>query len=84
MAGEEFAILVEAPLSAAAAIAESIQQRIAALDVPFAHPGVRTHGRVTVSIGVALVRELSTLPRTLENAVDDAKRKGRNRITVCA
>ena len=82
VAGDDFVVVLEGGLAEALLLGEVIQRRIATLNLPFVHPEVRTHDRVTVSLGITPVREPAELQRTLEDAVYEAKRGGRNRI-VC-
>ncbi len=80
--GEECALVVKAPVAEAARLAEELRQRVEALRIPFSHPEVRTAGRVTVSIGLAPVHAGAPLREQLEEAVDAAKRAGRNTVQV--
>ena len=80
--GEEYAVVVEGGAEIAARFAESIRQDVEAMNITFAHPEVRTHGRVTVSLGVASAED--DLRKALEAAVDEAKRSGRNRVCTHA
>ena len=80
--GEEFALLVDGTTEAALALAEELRRAVEALHVPFAHPEVRTHGRVTISLGIAPAIVGADLRPRLEAAVDAAKRAGRNRTHV--
>ncbi len=82
--GEEFAVIVDDTIEKAASFAESIRGDVEAMNIPFAHPEVRTHGRVTVSVGVMLGNAQDDLQKTLEAAVDEAKRLGRNRVCTRA
>ncbi len=81
--GEEFAILLpEAIISAAGEIAESVRLRVAETNIP--HEG-NPHGRVTISIGCAVIdADLETEPQALIAAADaalyTAKQGGRNRV----
>jgi diguanylate cyclase (GGDEF)-like protein len=78
--GDELAVLVEE--AGAARLAEELRREVEAMEIPFEHPGVRTHGRVTVSVAVAAPRPNTALRGLLEDTVDEAKRAGRNRV-VC-
>jgi diguanylate cyclase (GGDEF)-like protein len=81
--GEEFAVLLpETGLPGALTIAEAIRSALAALEIPHAdNPG----GRVTVSIGAAVLRPsigdtAATLVALADKALYEAKRNGRNRV----
>ncbi|PKO72548.1 MAG: hypothetical protein CVU20_02065 [Betaproteobacteria bacterium HGW-Betaproteobacteria-14] len=81
LGGEEFAVsLVQAPLHAAAAVAERLREAINALAIE--HEGVRL--TVSVSIGVAeFGRDAGTLDRLISQAdarLYAAKHAGRNRV----
>lgn len=82
--GEELAVvLYDTSRELAARVAEQVLAAVRDLDIPH---GTR-HGRITISIGVAIVRP--TLERSPEGAVQladealyAAKREGRNRVVV--
>lgn len=82
--GEEFALVLPGlDLAAAAAVAERLRERVAALAIP--HRDSVTAPYVTVSIGVAsTVPMLSATPDSLFKEADlllyQAKRDGRNRV----
>jgi GGDEF domain-containing protein len=85
--GEEFAILTQVDAAAAIYIAEHIREQIKALAIPCDYPGIGglTAPVVTVSLGVATVipnqeTEPFLLINTAEQALLQAKRKGRNRV----
>jgi diguanylate cyclase (GGDEF)-like protein len=80
--GEEWALVVGATGSEAVRFADDLRRGVEALHLPFSHPTVRTAGRVTVSIGVAPAEPGATLRERLEEAVDAAKRAGRNAVQV--
>jgi diguanylate cyclase (GGDEF)-like protein len=80
--GEEYAVIVDGTVSDAESIAEAIKHGVEAMNIPFEHAEVRTHGRVTVSIGIALAKSGKDLRKDLEDAVDEAKRSGRDRISM--
>ncbi len=85
--GEEFALLTPATDgAAAAAIAQAICERIAALGL--AHAG-SSYQRVTVSIGIgALIPDATNSPELLIRLADDAlyraKREGRSRAVLAS
>lgn len=83
--GEEFiAVFSRTPLAQAQAVAERVRRGVEALAVP--HEGSVTHGRVTVSIGVASMRtqDRHATPQRLialaDEALYQAKNRGRNRV----
>ena len=83
MGGEEFAaILPDTPAEEALVVAKRLRNAIAAL--PITHQGHTIP--ITVSIGVASLaptcRELSELIRHADQALYQAKAKGRNRVCV--
>jgi len=80
--GEEFVlVLPETPLAGGLVVAEKVRDRIAS--VPFGAPGEEPI-TVTVSIGVACFPQHGTKPQTLIRAADqamyEAKGRGRNRV----
>jgi diguanylate cyclase (GGDEF)-like protein len=84
--GEEFVlVLPDAALQDAARRAEQIREAAKQLSIPYQG---RLIGPITVSIGVAAFPEHGDDPRTLLQAADaalyQAKRGGRNRISVAA
>ncbi|MFH1115349.1 MAG: diguanylate cyclase [Pseudomonadota bacterium] len=79
--GEEFAVLLpETGLSEALAVAERLREAVARAQVPTAKGPVS----ITISIGAAEdngeLRDLGTLLKRADDALYDAKRKGRNRV----
>ena len=84
--GEEFAFLLPGTsLEGAAMIAERIHQHV--LDLNWQHEASPVAGRVTVSLGVAASDRIaaataSDLLRASDEALYQAKRRGRNRV-VC-
>jgi hemerythrin-like metal-binding protein len=83
--GEEFSlVLVDADLATASRLAEAVREAVAALAIPHEDS---PHGRVTVSIGVAVMHADSAcrsedLVRAADGALYSAKQNGRNRIEV--
>jgi diguanylate cyclase (GGDEF)-like protein len=82
--GEEFVlILPETPLEGGLVVAEKVRERIAA--TPFGAPGEEPV-TVTVSIGIACFPQHGTKPQTLVRAADqalyEAKGRGRNRVVA--
>nr|WP_232519285.1 diguanylate cyclase [Caballeronia insecticola] len=81
--GEEFVVVLpDTPAEGAACIAEKI--RVAISDLSIEHAGSE-YGRVTASIGLASWRpegdvEVSALIRAADEALYDAKARGRNRV----
>ncbi len=84
--GEEFAVVLpEMDAAQSAALAETMRQRIVALDIP--HSSAPGHGRVTVSIGVATnsadhPADIPTLLGNADRALYTAKHSGRNRVVT--
>src|SRR5579871_4967897 len=85
LGGEEFAILLpQTSLNGAAAVAEQIRGTVAQGRI--CRPdGNEPIGQVTLSVGVAVARPGDTMEALLERAdaaMYDAKRAGRNRVSV--
>src|SRR5579871_2174543 len=85
LGGEEFAILLpQTSLTGAAAVAEQIRGTVAQGRI--CRPdGNESIGQVTLSVGVAVARPGDTMEALLERAdaaMYDAKRAGRNRVSV--
>ena len=86
--GEEFAFLLpQTTVSGAKSVAQLISKRIIELDLP--HEGAPATGQVTLSFGVAASDESSItsaaeLLRASDMALYDAKRHGRNQISIAA
>ncbi|MFT4197495.1 MAG: diguanylate cyclase [Pseudoxanthomonas sp.] len=84
--GEEFAVLLpDTGLEAAVDVAECCRATVAGRSV--AVPGTDRHERVTISVGVALVRpgpddSIQDLLREADMALYQAKRTGKNRVCV--
>ena len=81
LGGEEFAILVEGPLSEALAIAELLRRTIGEMKIP----ADKTVVEVTSSFGVAeweIGDTADSLLRRADLALYDAKRAGRNRVVA--
>jgi len=83
--GEEFCVLVQSDAEHARTLAEQIRDKIEQLAIP--HPASAVADHVTGSIGVAaLVPSDETDPGSLIKRADDAlyqaKRRGRNRVSV--
>lgn len=82
--GEEFAVILpETLVDTAAQFAETVRERIDALNIP--HAGSKIYGKVTVSLGVAaIVPEQEGIQKSLIEAADNqlyrAKETGRNRV----
>ena len=77
--GDDFALLVPASTHGAAGrLAETIRRGVEAMNIPFQHPEVRTHGRVTISAAVVVPNQGREMRALLEDAVYRAKRAGRN------
>lgn len=88
--GEEFAILSQTDAAAAVYIAENIREQVKALAISSEYPGIGglPANVLTVSLGVASIvpeseSEAANLVYAAENALNQAKRKGRNRIVLC-
>ncbi|MBN3940251.1 AAA-like domain-containing protein [Nostoc sp. NMS9] len=87
--GEEFAILAQIEVTAAMDIAEHIREQVKALGIKCEYPSIGglPAAVLTVSLGVASVipiieTELATLVNAAEEALYQAKRKGRDRVVV--
>ncbi|MEH2204139.1 MAG: AAA-like domain-containing protein [Nostoc sp.] len=87
--GEEFAILAQIDVTAAMDIAEHIREQVKALGIKCEYPNIGglPAAVLTVSVGVASVIPLIGIePNTLVNAAEEAlyqaKRKGRDRVVV--
>jgi diguanylate cyclase (GGDEF)-like protein len=83
--GEEFAVLLpDTSLEGAAEVAEYLRRRVE--EFAFPHEETQPGGQLTISIGVAEVTDLLTDPLELvkraDEALYEAKRKGRNRVHV--
>ncbi|MEC4813053.1 MAG: AAA-like domain-containing protein [Scytonema sp. PMC 1069.18] len=85
--GEEFALLTHTDAATALQIAEKIREQIKAMKIPCDYPGIGglPANVLTVSLGVtSTVPESETDPNTLVNAAEQAlhqaKRKGRDRV----
>jgi GGDEF domain-containing protein len=85
--GEEFALLAPTDAATALQIAEKIRAQIKAMEIPCDYPGIGglPANVLTVSLGVtSMTPELDTDPDTLvsaaEQALNQAKRKGRDRV----
>ncbi|MCG6135241.1 MAG: AAA-like domain-containing protein [Nostoc sp. LLA-1] len=85
--GEEFAILTQADAKTAVCIAEKIRQQVKALAIECKYPGIGglPSEVLTVSLGVAnMIPQLNSEPTALINAAEQAlfqaKRKGRDRL----
>ncbi len=87
--GEEFAVLVSENETIAFAIAQNIREKIQALGISCQYPGIGGLPAevITVSVGVAnTLPDIQVKPTSLmeiaEQALYQAKRKGRNRVVV--
>jgi len=84
--GEEFAIILpNTPLAGACQVAETIQQRVLALNIPHASSEISPY--ITVSFGVAsVIPVLTLLPDQLVAVADQAlyraKSQGRNQVVA--
>lgn len=81
LGGEEFALLIDAPLNAAIPVAEGLRQAVGSLRIPV---GTATIG-VTCSLGAAEWEPgdtLDTLLRRADVALYEAKRSGRDRVVA--
>jgi diguanylate cyclase len=83
--GEEFAVIVpKQPLAVAKLLAERIRSAIEAADIKMRSTGTSL-GRVTISIGVAQLRdseEIEDFIRRADQCLYAAKRAGRNRVVA--
>jgi len=86
--GEEFAVLnIQDDIDGAAALAEKLRAAVAAIELPLPEAGSTGDGtlRVTVSAGVALYEgDPDTLFRKADAALYEAKRGGKNRVSLAA
>ncbi len=87
--GEEFAILAQIDVTAAMDIAEHIREQVKALGIKCEYPSIGglPAAVLTVSLGLASVIPLigiepNTLVNAAEKALNQAKRKGRDRVVV--
>ncbi|MEH2341138.1 MAG: AAA-like domain-containing protein [Nostoc sp.] len=87
--GEEFAILAQIDVTAAMDIAEYIREQVKALGIKCEYPNIGglPAAVLTVSLGIASVIpvigiEPATLVNAAEEALYQAKRKGRDRVVV--
>ncbi|MGB5198904.1 MAG: diguanylate cyclase [Sedimenticolaceae bacterium] len=86
--GEEFAFLLpQTTLSGAKSVAQLMSKHIIALNLP--HEGAPATGQVTLSFGVASSDQSSIISaaellRASDMALYDAKRHGRNQISIAA
>lgn len=87
--GEEFAILAQIDVTAAMDIAEHIREQVKVLEIKCEYPSIGglPAAVLTVSLGVAsVIPAIETEPATLVNAAEEAlyqaKRKGRDRVVV--
>ncbi|MFN6569198.1 AAA-like domain-containing protein [Dendronalium sp. ChiSLP03b] len=85
--GEEFAVLIQIDAAAAVSLAEHIREQVKALLIKCEYPGIDglPANVLTVSLGVASIipnaeNELNTLISAAEQALYQAKRKGRDRV----
>lgn len=85
--GEEFAVLLaeETNLEGTRKVAETLRANVEALGLT--HDGNPVHGRVTISVGVALAQpEEGLSPQSLvtqaDKALYEAKHQGRNRVVI--
>lgn len=86
---EQFAILLLAETVLATTLAETIRERIKQLGIPCEYPGIGglPANVLTISIGVASLTPTPTedaisLIQTAENALQQAKRRGRDRVAI--
>lgn len=83
--GEEFVVILpKTPLQGAAVVAENIRRAIASKELMHKGSG-RSFGTVTVSIGIAgytLDDSVPMLVKRADEALFDAKRSGRNRVSM--
>jgi diguanylate cyclase (GGDEF)-like protein len=84
--GEEFVVLLpETQLEGARLVAERIRAAVSRLEI---RHGAKELGRVTVSVGIAFAADArgvdeTSLVAAADDAVYDAKRRGRNRVALC-
>ncbi|MBW2056953.1 MAG: GGDEF domain-containing protein [Deltaproteobacteria bacterium] len=83
--GEEFAgILIKTKLDEACQIAERVRRAVKSRTIE--HEGSQPAGRLTVSIGISTltsqVSSVKGLIETADEALYEAKRKGRNRVAI--
>ena len=82
--GEEFIIILLAPVDTAVTVAERIRQAVEALQIPHR---LRKERVVTISLGVSCITPTQELTHTIlieqvDKALYKSKRNGRNRVTV--
>ena len=82
--GEEFAVILpRSQADEAAALAETLRQRVEALDIP--HRGNPEAGRITISIGLSTrmppqTADVDALMHSADQALYRAKQRGRNSV----
>ena len=87
LGGEEFVVVMpEADISVAYTVAERIREKVAS--VPFPIRDGTEHVQATISIGVAMLRQVNDTAEQLIKRADEAlysaKRNGRNRVVADA
>lgn len=84
--GEEFSVILpHADKAEAGMLAETLRQRIEALDIP--HRGSPDAGRITASIGISTrtppqISDVGELMHSADQALYRAKQRGRNSVVV--